>query len=114
MNKSKATKRKRGRLLAAPTWLGFVPSFMVWVDGAYGPTKRHNELGLAMEEAERLCRKENKPVYVLADAWKCEPTAPPVKWTPSNIKSEKPNSVVSQNSVDALTPEMERKDKFSR
>ena len=94
-------KRKRGAAVACTDLLGFHPAFMVWVEGTYNPTHRHGDLGDAMAEAERLCRKENKPAFVLADLYKCEPSAPPVKWSPSRIKRENPNvRRVSHGAID--------------
>lgn len=87
MTKKNATKRKSGAAVGCTDGLGFGPNFMCYVEGSFPPNKRHTELGEAMNEAERLCRKENKRVYVLADIYKCEPTAPPVLWTPSTIKT---------------------------
>jgi hypothetical protein len=78
----KPGKNKRARKgVAAPVpGLTFTPHFMCYVEGSHPPNKLHTELGEAMNEAERLCRKENKPVYVLRDIYRCEPTAPPVLW----------------------------------
>lgn len=66
----------------------FTSCFMVWVDGAYGPAKRHEDLPSAKQEAERLCRKEGKSVYVMTDVLKCEPASAPVKWVRANVQSE--------------------------
>lgn len=76
--KAKAKTTKRKAPAEAP---GFTPAYMVWVEGGRGPAFRHPVLGAAMNEAERLCRQENKPVYVLSDLAKCEPAAPPIKWS---------------------------------
>ena len=73
-------KRKKN-IEPLPTYKRFAPEFMVWVAGNYAPATRHTELGVAMAEAERLCRKENKPAYVMSDVWKCEPAENPVKWS---------------------------------
>jgi hypothetical protein len=79
MPKAKTTKQQPAE---AP---GFTPAYMVWVEGGRGPAFRHAVLGAAMNEAERLCRQENLPVYVLADVGKCVPAAPPVEWSTSRI-----------------------------
>ena len=54
--------------------------YMLYAEGKGAPTKKHFTVLEAHEEAERLARKEEKPVYVLL-AWKvCEITKAPVQW----------------------------------
>ncbi len=43
---------------------------------------RHPNRELAMREAERLCRDTLKPFVVMEALAVCEPTSPPVRWSP--------------------------------
>ena len=49
-------------------------------DESQGTRKRHYDIGEAFSEAERLCKQENKPFFLLEATNMCEPERPPVKW----------------------------------
>ena len=55
------------------TWERF---YLVWCPGSGSPTKRHPFLGSAIEEAQRLCRLEGKPFYVLQSVGCMGPAMP--------------------------------------
>lgn len=54
---------------------------MVWVEGGRAPAKRHDTTSAAKEEAVRLCKQEGSKVFVMVDAWMCEPAETPVRWS---------------------------------
>lgn len=59
--------------------LKFEPFYMTHVIGTTSAVT-HVTLGQAMNEAERICRKEQKPVYVLTATNRVEPAAVPLLW----------------------------------
>ena len=54
--------------------------YMCFVEGKASPVKKHFTMPEAHEEAERLARKEGKPVYVLLACEVCEIAEAPVQW----------------------------------
>ena len=54
--------------------------YMCLVDGTPGCRYHHPNIKLAMVEAERLARKEQKGVSVLAVVAYCKPAQAPVGW----------------------------------
>ena len=56
------------------------PFFMVYVECGNSPRKQHETLELAQKEAERLCRKEQKPAYVLMALMRCSILDQPMMW----------------------------------
>ena len=51
------------------------PQYMVYVLGGSAPQKIHKDFDEAVEEAKRLCMKENKRVRVLEILGECVPIA---------------------------------------
>lgn len=49
------------------------PFYMVYVDGGHGPTKMHDTMQEATEEADRLAKINNRRTYVLAACMLIEP-----------------------------------------
>lgn len=49
------------------------PFYMVYVDGGHGPTKMHDTMQAATEEADRLAKINNRRTYVLAGCMLIEP-----------------------------------------
>lgn len=49
------------------------PFYMVYVDGGYGPTKMHDTMLEATEEADRLAKINNRRAFVLAGCMLIEP-----------------------------------------
>jgi hypothetical protein len=66
--------------------------FMVWSPAKGKPTYQHPTLAEAKAEAERLCRQESAPFYVLESVKKCE--LADVRWTtienPERMSTEFP------------------------
>lgn len=58
----------------------FEPFYMVYVSQGARPHATHVTIKDAKDEAERLCRKENKPAYVLTSTHRVEPAAAPLLW----------------------------------
>ena len=58
----------------------FTHFFMVFVDGAAAPTKRHDSVAEAMQEAQRLALKEQKRAYVMSAEMECSPIPQEVTW----------------------------------
>ena len=54
--------------------------YMLYVEGKNSPAKKHFSIEEARIEAERLARKEKKPVYVLLTREMCEIAEAPVLW----------------------------------
>jgi hypothetical protein len=55
--------------------------YMVYCPERGKPTAQHSGFTDARDEAERICRKENKRVWVLVSNSYVEPSEMPVKWT---------------------------------
>lgn len=49
------------------------PFYMVYVDGGHGPTKMHDTMQAATEEADRLAKINNRRTYILAGCMMIEP-----------------------------------------
>lgn len=58
----------------------FEPFYMVYVGGGTRPSQTHVTIKNAKDEAERLCRKENRPTYVLAATHCVKPSVVPLEW----------------------------------
>lgn len=54
--------------------------YMCRVRGRGAPTKSHLTLAEAKQEAERLCKAERRPVWVLEAVAVCRPPDSPVEW----------------------------------
>ena len=54
--------------------------FIVFVEGKQSPSLPHYNQDEAIEEAERLCRKENLKVYLFKAIKVVTPVAPPTVW----------------------------------
>ena len=57
--------------------------WMVYLEDGRGPSVRHATRKNAVAEAERLCRKEGLPVYLLKATHVCRvvpPPVPPTEW----------------------------------
>ena len=53
--------------------------WMVWVEGKPSPTMRHDTKFAAAQEAERLARRENLPVFLMEAISYC--AQGPIVWT---------------------------------
>lgn len=61
--------------------------WMVYCDGGTSPTRKHNNYDEAFKEANRICSKEGKPVYVLraVGGYKMIPNPNPVRFNIGNL-----------------------------
>jgi hypothetical protein len=60
--------------------LKFEPDYMVYVQGGRPPQATHLTVGDAKAEAERLCRKENKPAFVYTATHCVQPVPSVLEW----------------------------------
>jgi len=51
--------------------------YMVFVEGGASPTQRHKSLTEAVQEAERLCKKQGQRTFILKACAVCTPR---VEW----------------------------------
>ena len=63
--------------------------WMVYCDGGTAPTIKHNSYDGAFKEANRICSKEGKPVYVLkaVGGYKIIPNPNPVRFNIGELRN---------------------------